>query len=265
MGEPTPESEQMFFEAVKEDREWYFVEYRPPSTGNQLATLAVVVLQSNRAREDIASTMEAELIIWVERYPIPIMVSAFDDTGGVIPLGGNRQCDHLIGYIDSQTKKVVHEWRLLTNEELPKDALDISYLRNVYAGIPFKTKQQLREQALTKRKQLRLGWWIVFLWAVVVPAASAILEWWSDWLGLVVLTYSLYKAVEKALRLMGKWPKSKAELQKEADEARMRHHHYHCERNPEGFERLKLENFERWAREDIQKEAQTLKKPRKPQ
>ena len=106
---------------------------------------------------------------------------------------------------------------------------------------------------------MRLGWWIVFVWAVVVPAGVAILEWWSDWLGVVVLVYSLYKAIEKALRLMGRWPKSKAEAQKEAEEARMCHHHYHCERNPEGFERLKLENFERWAREDIQKEANALR------
>jgi predicted RNA-binding protein with RPS1 domain len=72
--------------------------------------------------------------------------------------------------------------------------------------------------------------------------------------------YSLYKAVEKALRLTGKWPKSKAEVQKEAEETRMRHHHYHSERNPEGFERLKLENFERWTREEVRAEAQSLKR-----
>ncbi len=256
----TPESDQLFFEAIKEDRGWYFVEYRPPITGHQFATLAVVVLEVDRAREDIAATMEADLVIWLERYPVPVMVSAFDDTGSVIALDGSRQCDHLIGYIDSRTNRVVREWRLLANDELPKDALDVSYLRKVYAGVPVKTKQQLREQALAKGKQLRVGWWIVVVWAVVVPAAAAILEWWSDWLGLVVLVYGLYKAVEKALRLMGKWPKSKAEAQKEANEARMRHHHYHCERNPEGFERLKLENFERWAREDIKKEAQSLRR-----
>jgi hypothetical protein len=98
---------------------------------------------------------------------------------------------------------------------------------------------------------------------VVVPAGVAVLEWWSDWLGLLVLVYSLYKAVEKALRLLGKWPKPKTELQKEAEEARMRHHHYHCERNPDGFQRLKLENFERWAREDTQNEAQALRRSTK--
>jgi len=39
----------------------------------------------------------------------------------------------------------------------------------------------------------------------------------------------------------------------------MEHYHYHCERNPEGFLRLKLENFEREEREQIQNEAKALK------
>jgi hypothetical protein len=259
MGAPAPNTDHPFFEATKEDRGWYFVEYRPPIAGYQFATLSVVVLDSARTREDIAVTMEAELIIWLERYPVPIMVSAFDGTGSVIGLGRHRSCDRLFGYIDTKTNKVVREWRLLSNDELPKDALNVSYLKQIYADIPFKTKQQLQQQAFEKARHLRLGWWIVFVWAAVVPAGVAILEWWSDWLGVIVLIYSLYNALEKALRLLGKWPKSKAEAQKDAEEARMRHHHYHCERNPEGFERLKLENFERWAREDIRKEAKALK------
>jgi len=257
MGSPA-EEDQLFFEATKEDRGWYFIEYRPPISGYQFATLAIVVLDIGKASEDIAATMEAELIIWLERYPVPIMVTAFDDTGSSMSLGNHRPCNHLIGFSDAKTNKAVREWRLLSNDELPKDALNISYLRKIYAGTPFTTKQQLRKQALQKAKHLRLGWWIVFVWAVVVPAAVAVLEWWSDWLGIVVLIYSLYKAVEKALRLMGKWPKSKAEAQKEADEVRMRHHHYHCERNPEGFERLKIENFERSAREETRNEAEAL-------
>lgn len=259
MESPAAEADQLFFDATKEDRGWYFVEYRPPIPGYQFATLQIIVLESIRSAEDIAATMEAELVIWLERYPIPIMVSAFDNTGSLISLDKHRPNDHLIGFIDSKTKKVVLKWRLPTNDELPKNALDVSYLRKIYENIGFKTKQQLRDKALKNAKQSRFGWWIVFVWAVVVPAGVAILEWWSDWLGVVVLIYSLYRAVEKAFRLMGRWPKSKAELQKEAEESRMLHHHYHCERNPEGFERLKLENFQRWSREDIQEEAKAIK------
>jgi len=252
--------DQLFFQSTKEDRGWYFVEYHPPISGYQFATLQLVILEKGKGLDEIAESMEAELAIWLERYPIPIMVSAFDDSGDVLRLENSRGCDHLVGYIDKQTHKVAREWRLLANEDLPRDALDTSYLREIYSQIPYKTKQQLREEGQQKAKHLRLGWWIVFVWAVVVPAGVAILEWWSDWLGVVVLLYSVYKAVEKALRLMGKWPKSKVEIQKEAEEARMRHHHYHCERNPEGFERLKVENFERSAREQVREEALSLKR-----
>jgi len=203
--------------------------------------------------------MEAELEHWLRRYSIPIMVSAFDRKGDLVRLENSRGCDHLIGYLDGKTHEVVRAWRLVKNEELPSDALNKSYLREIYSDIPFRTKPQLREAAQEEAKRLRVGWWVVFIWAAVVPAAVAILEWWSDWLGVVVVFYSLWKALEKALRLMGKWSKSKAEVEKEAEETRMRHHHYHCERNPEGFERLKIENFERWEHEQIQKEAQSLK------
>lgn len=260
MPSPEGDQEELLFQSTKEDRGWYFVDYWPPIAGHRFATLQLVILEKARPLEEIAESMEAELVIWLERYPLPIMVSAFDDSGDLVRVEKLRGCNHLIGYINGQTHKVIREWRLLANEELPRDALDTSYLRKIYSGIPFKTKQQLREEGQEQGKHLRVGWWIVFAWAVIVPAGAAILEWWSDWLGLVVLLYSLYKAVEKALQLTGKWPKSKVGIKKEAEEARMRHHHYHCERNPEGFERLKVENFERWAREQIREEAQTLKR-----
>lgn len=259
MQTPEIEKDHPIFEVTKEKRVWYFVEYRTPIFGYQFATLQLVVLENSRTPEEIAESMEAELVIWLERYPVPIMVSAFDDSGNLIRFEDHRVCNHVMGYIDRRTHKIIREWRLFSKEDLPNDALDTSYLKRIYSHIPFKTKQQLRKEVQKEAKRQRLGWWIVFIWAVFVPAGVAVLEWWSDWLGVVVLLYSLYKAMEKALRLMGKWPKSKTEKQKEAEEARMRHHHYHCERNPEGFERLKVENFVRWARDDIREKARSLK------
>lgn len=38
----------------------------------------------------------------------------------------------------------------------------------------------------------------------------------------------------------------------------MEDYYDHCERNPEGFERLRIENFERETREQIQNEARQL-------
>jgi hypothetical protein len=83
-------------------------------------------------------------------------------------------------------------------------------------------------------------------------------------LGLVVLIYAFVKATTQALRLTGRLPRSKREREKETKESKMRHYAYHCERNPEAFERLKLENFEREAIEKTKAEAAALKLKQSP-
>ncbi len=39
----------------------------------------------------------------------------------------------------------------------------------------------------------------------------------------------------------------------------MRHHHYHCTKNPEGFRRLLAENIDKEAAERIRKEDEELR------
>jgi hypothetical protein len=251
--------EQIFFRSIKQDRGWYFVEYAPPNPSHRFATLQLVI-PGEEAENKIAEAMEVELCHWLKRYPIPIMVSAFDAIGNLVPLTEVRDTSHLIGYLEEDGRTIKSYWRLLKDEELPDCALDQAYLSRVYSDIDFTTAQQLQREAGKQRKALRFGWFIVFVWAVIVPAIVAVLEWSSNWLAALVLVYSLWKAVEKALRLTGKWPRSPKEIQAEADDQRMRHHHYHCEKNPDGFQRLKCENFERWEREDIKREAEALKK-----
>lgn len=252
--------EVLFFDKIKEDRSWYFVEYSPPIGGYKFAILSVVVSDEARSNEEIAKAMESEVEHWLRRYPIPVMASAFDATESFMHLEDVRGDSNLMAYV-SPADKVVSAWRLMENGELPDDALDNEKLKAIYSDIPFRTKQQLAAAVDQSKKQMRAGWWVIFAWAVAVPLAVAVMEWWSDWLGYVVLTYAFWKAIEKTLRLKGKWPKSKAEIDREAEELRMRHHHYHCERNPDGFNRLKVENFEKEARQRIADEAKALKAP----
>jgi len=56
---------------------------------------------------------------------------------------------------------------------------------------------------------------------------------------------------------------SQREKQEAERNLKMSHYFYHCERNPEGFNRLKIENFEREAIEGTRKEAEELRKTRK--
>lgn len=250
--------EKLFFTCLKEDRGPYFVEYCPPNPSTRFAVLQVVTPSEATAR-DVAGWMEAELKHWLDRYPVPVMVSAFDKDGSLFDLSAVRPCDHLIGYLEQRRMQPLLFWELLNDNELPADALQVEYLKSVYASVPYKTADELRVATERDAHKLRQGRVIIVAWLVVVPALIAILGWASPFVSLLALIYSLYQAAVKWLKLTGRWKKSKRELAKEAEERAMRHHHYHCVRNPEGFLRLKQENIKRDERESIQEEANTLK------
>lgn len=253
--------DELLFSTVQEDCGWYFVEYHPPRRGDRFAMLSVVV-PGPSSPPAVAAAMESELKRWLRRYPIPLMVSAFDAKGDLYHLEGTRPCDHLIGYMDNQARESAMFWRLLADKEIPAAPLSRDTLLHLYRDVPYKTSAQTRQETEARVRRLRIGWAIVFVWLVVVPAVWAVLEWASPaWVGVLILGYSLWQAVIRALKLLGNWKESPRQQKAREEEQRMRHHHYHyhCERNPEGFLRLKFENFEREERERIQNEAKALK------
>lgn len=58
----------------------------------------------------------------------------------------------------------------------------------------------------------------------------------------------------------GKLPKSKRQKAKEEEGRLKDHYYYHCQKNPEGFRKLMLENLEQMSKDEIAKEAAELKK-----
>lgn len=250
---------KLYFDTVKEDRGGFFVEYRPPSPGYRFASLQLVFAEYTE-REIVAETMESEARAWLRRYPVAVMVSAFDNTGRLITLNPVKPCDHLLAFLRDAESEPIRTWRLLQDSEPPSKPLNQAYLRRTYSDIPHKTGVELRRDAEKHAKALQIGWLLLFVWLVLVPVAVAILGFASVWVGAAALTYSLLKALVQALKMTGKWPKSAHERQREEEELRMRHHHYHCERNPEAFLKLRAENFENEERERIRQEAQEIKK-----
>lgn len=250
--------DEIRFASIKEDREWYFVEYFPPLPGYRFSVLQLSILEP-RAVGDIAAAMELEALDWINRYPVPLMATAFSLDESVFSLSNARPIDHLLAWPETKTAKTVLRWQLVKDDDLPAVALDRNYLKQIFSDISFKTGQEIRAAADKHFAALRMGWWIVFMWAVVVPLMVAVLEWWSDLLGLVVLIYAFVKAGIQALRLTGHLPQSKRVRDREAEESKMRHYAYHCERNPEAFERLKFENFKRETIEKTRAEAAALK------
>ena len=246
------------FGLLKEDRDWYFVEYSPPMANYRFSLLQLSVVESRDAQA-VATAMESEVGEWLSRYPVPVMATAFSSDGSVLSLKGDRPIDNLMAWLDPAQSQPVLRWELVANDALPDVALNREFLKEIFANVPFKTGREIQEEVAKQIAAQKVGWWLVFVWAVLVPLGVAVLEWWSDLLGLVVLGYAFVKAAIQALRLTGHLPKSTRQREKAAEELKVRHHHYHCERNPEAFERLKAENFDREEIERTKAEALALK------
>ena len=140
--------------------------------------------------------------------------------------------------------------------------MDFGYLGRVYEGIPFRLQEEVRQKA--QRDALITGRVIrLFLFfVVVVPVLIEIISMGVDWLGYILSTISISLGIYKVAKEMG-WLKPSRRAKEEAEkDLKMRHYFWHCERNPEAFNRLKIENFEREAIERTRKEAETLRKGR---
>jgi len=251
-------AQKIFFGKVKEDRGSYFVEYSPPLDSYRFATLNLVILDA-ADKSKIAHAMETELHRWLARYQIPLMVSAFDATDSLIHLAPIKECDSLMGFVPKGQKTIQSAWRLLENEELPDEALNRDYLRKVYFDVPFKTSADVERDVKKHRQMVLIIKWIDNLWTIAIPLAILLLPEFSSRIAAVFLVYGLLKILADVLKKAGVSKKSRRQVEKEKEELDMRHHHYHCERNPQAFLRLKIENFEREAKERTRKEADALK------
>lgn len=251
--------DEIRFDSLKEDRGWYYVEYSPPIANYRFSMLQLSIVDEHDTGTVVAA-LESEVRSWLRRYPVPIMATAFSADGNVFLLRGVRPIDSLLAWLKEESPEPVLCWELVGNEVLPDIALDKVRLKEIFADVPYRTGREILAKAAKHATSRRVGWWVFFVWAVAVPLGVAVLEWWSDLLGLLVLSYAFLKAAIQGLRLTGKLPKSTRQLEKEAMERKMRHHHYHCERNPEAFERLKFENFRREEFERTKAQARALKK-----
>ena len=254
-------SEKIIFGKKEEHRSWYIVSYSPPIESFRFASIDLVILDSVD-KTKIAEAMESEARLWLTRYPIPVMVSAFNDTEDVIHLEPVRSCSHLMGFSSSEQLNPSLHWKLLKEVELPDNALDRNYLKKVYHDILYRTWTEADVERVKKEqiRMVRTAWLILFFWVGVIPLVFVVLGETSVRVAKMVLIYSIWKIFVSILKISGMWKKSKREQELELEEQEKAHHHYHCKQNPKGFLRLKIENFERETRERVRKEADALKK-----
>ena len=255
----TPEF--IVWDTIKEPKSGYFIEYVPPRSDMWLATLAVVIVGA-QTHSAIAAILEAEFQQWAKRYPVPLMASAFNDTEDLINLSDVRPYNHLCGYYDQAAENLVMEWRSMDNEEFPESLKQENHLKRAYAGLSQRSQQQIKLEMELRAQQMRYAKrmliFLSFIWLLVVPAIIEFLGEKYTWFATLLLFIIFGKATLKWLRLAGYMKQSAKEKREAEKQLKMNHYFYHCEKNPEGFMKLKAENFDRDTKERVLKEMTSL-------
>lgn len=254
-------SDRVIRDKIQEHRGGYFVTYCPADRGQWLAIVSLSY-QEEIDFAEIKNAMERELKYWLQRFSVPLMVSSFDVRGSVIYFDGGSRKSHLTGYVDPKTGEIVQRWGIFKDDEFPSEQKEAGYLERAYRDVPFRlqddVRRKVRREARIRGRVIRT---IVFFYAGGALLFE-IVALGVEWLGHTLAAISIATGLYKLAKAMG-WLKPSERDQEEAEkERKMAHYYYHCERNPEGFNRLKIENFERDAIERTQKESEELQRRR---
>ncbi|MEX2163174.1 MAG: hypothetical protein WD823_02870 [Sulfuricaulis sp.] len=253
-------NQKVFRDGIKEHRGSYFVIYKPADVNSSLALVSLVFPETSVEVTEVRRAMEQELKHWLNRFSVPVMVTAFDVTDRLIHFSEGPYESHLMGYIDPHTGGLVQKWGLFEEDETPSEQKDVGYLERVYQGVPFrlqgKVREEVRREARVRGRVIRF---IVFFYvggAVLIELIAL----GVNWLGHVLAAVSIAVGSYKLGKAMGWLKPTKRDKEKAEKGQKMGHYFYHCERNPEAFNRLKCENFERDAIEQTHKESEAVRK-----
>lgn len=258
--------EALYFDSIKEHRGAYFVEYVPPVADVPFATMNIVFVDETEDAAVISAMME-ELRLWLKRYPVPLMITAWDAKENMLRPNG-KDNPHLTGWQALGSTEVVCSWQFGDLSAFTKSNPPPPDWRTIYKDVPVKTDAEVKANAARfaaeRRKQNRFLKGVLFAWIAGSVGIALFQYFGPEWLGLIALLISLSQAGWAAYRL---WRNSKPmpwEVKEVEKKRKMDHYFYHCERNPEGFARLVTENFEREAEARTKREAEALTKQARP-
>lgn len=253
------DNQKVFRERIEEHRGDYYVSYQPADARFPSAFAQLTFLDNGYAITDVKKAMEYELKSWLSRFRVPVMLSSYDAKDDPIHVATEFDQSHLVGYVDPKTGQIIQHWGFLKNQELPSEQMDAEYLARAYEGVPFRLQEVVRKNALRETRMLGRGARIALFLMFGVPVLIEMVSLGVTWLGHVLAGASITMGLYKFSKAMGWLKPTQRDKEKAEKELRMRHYFYHCEQNPDGFNRLKIENFEREAIRRTHEEADALR------
>ena len=149
--------------------------------------------------------------------------------------------------------------RLLPDEEYSHFDLSKDVLSHIYQDLQFKTSKDAQKEISKQLKEKKKLIFIMLLWFSIIPALIAYYGWSNPYVSVIAFVYSIIIAIKKGGEITGHFKVSDREQKKADEEREKEHHHYHCKQNPEGFLRLKHDNYSKDSEEKIRKKIEELR------
>jgi hypothetical protein len=235
---------ERIFNDISEQRKSYQVTYFPINLQSRNFATLHLTFEKFIDSEETAKFIEMEFDIWINKFSAPIMVTAFSkEDDQVIHLDSVRKSNNLYGYLDNNNCRI-SSWDI-AEIHFPDEYYNFDATENIYKGIEYTTRKSKEETArkyIKEKKLLKNVFDLAsFIW-LSVTVLILMLGLVNIIVGSIALLYSLYMTVRKYMRFKGFYTnKEKAEKDKLR---KMNHYYYHCELNPDGFLKLKIENLQ---------------------
>jgi hypothetical protein len=241
---PPKENSHVFRDPIEEHREEYTVTYQPADACSAAASLSIHFHREAISLADAAKAMEAELELWLKKFPVPLRVSAFDGKRKLIRHSPHPAECHLSGYVRQWDSGIVRRWHLLSDQEFPAEFAEPAYLERAYQKIPFRVCEEERERKARRRLETVQQTAASALFLLIIPIIIYVVRTGEAWIAVALGLLSIGWGAYTLTGLTGWRKPSPLSIEREKQRERMAHYFHHCERNPEAFAQLKQHNLE---------------------
>jgi len=235
----------------------YYVEYCPARTDNPQAFMNVV-FTSPMPIGKVAEILEKEFVEWSRMYSVPLFAAALDEKEDTIRLSSIRSGDYIHGYYDPVADKLALHWEA-TGEPIPEHLTQPDHLKAVYSALAIKTTgEQCQKEVDAYVMQMRALKKFLYTWSFIrlfiwPPIKKFVYE--VSLIGTFARLRAYGKSVREWQMLTGQIKPSQKEIEESERKRIEAHWLHHCRKNPDGFVRIRTENFEQEAKERVRKEA----------
>lgn len=228
------------YSPIKIKTKEFSIEYFPPDTCTKIAMIDITIT-GDIPKHQIALIVEKETIKLTKKYPITTRTTVYDEFGEQIDMTSTKPTNYFICYFNVSGNFLKSTWHESPPPTTHYYEIDTAKYFDDYKVIKIFDPDENMKQF---KQQIFISKIIMFLWFIIIPVTYELVNFFGpQWVSIIVGLYSLYKIFVCGLKIFGKIKYNKTETEEKEIQRKKDHYFYHCEKNPDLFNKLKKENL----------------------